>query len=147
MRRGAPAPYGVLIIRCEHRRYAIFHTPSPVSLEKGVRLFQGKSRPSPTGEGVFPWKQALRVPQIAMARCANHHPIFRRSVPSLAGRVASAAEQLACSATNICSRSERKGWGGGRGFSFEADSSNSDSVIHQPPSNFPPGRTQTLFTL
>ena len=63
----------------------VFAAPTPGSLEKGVRLFQGEPRPSPTGEGVFPWKQALRVPQIAIARYANRHPIFRRSAPSPVG--------------------------------------------------------------
>ena len=30
-------------------RYAFFHTPSPGSLKKGIRLFQGEPRPSPAG--------------------------------------------------------------------------------------------------
>ena len=40
---------------------------------------------SATGEGVFPWEQALRVPQIAIARYDNRYPIFHRSAPSPCG--------------------------------------------------------------
>ena len=40
-------------------RYAFFHTPSPGSLEKGIRLFQGEPRPSPAADATRPAREGL----------------------------------------------------------------------------------------